>query len=309
MFLRRNEFLMNAAGGDGGASAAPAAAPAPAAAAAPAADPAAAPAQAPAPAVPPAAAPAPAAAEADALLKPPPAAKPAEGAAPEWASKVPEKFHVKAADGSLDMQATLLKQAESYTNLEKVKPATPTAPASAADYTFEIPENLKTHAPEEVVTTAFRERMHKLGLSQEQFSGVMGEYFNLLPEVLNTALQTSVAEARSELSKVWTTPASFEAGVSNAQRAIDGAPEGIRQQVFERFGRDPLFLQFAASFGAEMREDTAPAPAGGGGGGPTEVEQLMASEAYRDPRHKDHATVTARVQTFFKQRYPGAVPA
>lgn len=203
------------------------------------------------------------------------------------------------------MQATLLKQAESYANLEKAKPSAPTAPATASDYTFDIPETMKDHAPEEVVTTAFRERMHKLGLSQEQFTGVMGEYFGLLPEVLNTALQKSAAEARAELSQVWATPAAFDAGLNNAQRAISGAPEGIRQQVFERFGRDPLFIQFAASFGAEMREDSPPANGDGGSGGGNEVESLMASEAYRDPRHKDHHAVSAKVRSHFERRHPG----
>ena len=251
-----------------------------------------------------------AAAAPESLLKAPPAGdtpKPDAVAvgAPEWASKVPEKFLVKAADGSLDMQATLVKQAESYTNLERARG--PQTPATPADYTFEAPERFKDRGPDEVVSGAFRERMHKLKLTQEQFAGVMGEYFDILPAVLDTALQTTVAEARAELSKVWTTPAAFEAGVSDAQRAVDGAPVAIRQKVWEKFGRDPDFLQFAASMGHEMREDRAPANPAGGQQGASEIQAVMQSKAYRDPAHPEHAQVSARVRAHM-ERISGTAP-
>lgn len=302
MNLRRPHFLF-APEGDG--AAAPAAAePVAATAATPAtAEPAPTEAVAATPAASPAASPA-----VDSLLKQPPqgeAAAAAPAGTPDWVGKVPEKFHVKGADGALDMQATLVKQAESYAHLERTRGATP--PATAADYTFEVPDSLKDKAPEGIVTDAFRERMHKLGLSQEQFTGVMSEYFDVLPEVLNGALQLSAAEARQELSKVWTTPTEFEAGLSSAQRAVDGAPQAIRQHVWERFGRDPVFLQFAASIGREMREDTPPTNAGGGNQGASEIQAIMQSKAYRDPSDPQHAVVSQRVRQHF-ERTAGAGP-
>lgn len=240
----------------------------------------------------------------------PAAAAPAQGAdgAPAWAAKVPEKFHVKAADGKVDVEATLLKQAESYTHLEKLRGPQP--PATASDYKFVAPEAFKDVALDDSLSASFREKAHKAGLSQEQYQMVVEQHLELMPGVLDATLKLAANECRAALQQVWKAPNEFEAGLADAQRAVNGAPAAIRDDVWARFGRDPAFIQFAASMGKEMREDVPgnPGQASTTAADMTSVQALMASDAYRNPKNAEHAQVTARVQAFFK-RVHGDAPA
>lgn len=285
MNLRKRNLLMNVA--EAITSTAAPAAPTPAAAPAPAA-----------------AAPAPAADES--LLPPLDAAAPPATDAPSTATDhgwLPEKFRVNAADGKLDLAASSQKLSDSYKNLERTRGAVP--PAAATDYQFTPPEEFKDVQLDDALSAGFRERAHKAGLSQAQYEMVMGEYFTLVPELLNGAAQASAAEARAELSKVWASPAQFDAQVNNAARAISGAPEHLRADLHAKFGRDPLFLQFAASLGQSMREDRAPTnPDGGPSQGDT-LESLMRHPAYSDPKHPEHASVSQRAMKAAQRMAPG----
>ncbi len=243
----------------------------------------------------------------ESLLPPPqaPAAPtpPPAGDAPVWTTKVPEKFHVKGTDGKVDVEATLLKQSESYTNLEKVKGPTP--PAKADDYTFTPPEQFKELKFDDALSAGFRDRAHKAGFTQAQYEMVMGEYLSLVPQVLDSVVKASAQEAKAELSKVWQSPAVFEAQLNNAARAINNAPESIRQDLHARFSRDPLFIQFAAALGAEQREDRPPSNPDGSTGGGMTLEQLQSHPAYRDPKHPEHAAYSQRAMDAAKRMTPG----
>lgn len=269
------------------------------------------PAPAPAPAAAPTTAPAPAADES--LLPPPgtvpaapaaaPAAEPEASTATEY-GWLPDKFRVNGADGKLDLNASSQKLGESYRNLERAKGAG--APSKAEDYAWTPPEELKDLSFDEALHTGFRDRAHKAGLSQEQFAFVMGEYVNLVPELLNGAAEASAAAAREELSKVWSTPSVFEAQVNNAARAIAAGPADLQAELHAKYGRDPAFIRFAAHLGQGMREDRPPSnPDGGTGGGATTVDQLMAHPAYRDPKHPEHKVISQRVMEAHQRANPG----
>ena len=60
-----------------------------------------------------------------------------------------------------------------------------------------------------------------------------------------------------------------------------------------------------AHFGAQMREDAPPRDVGGGTA--QTVEQLMASEAYRNPKHSDHLRVSAQVRAHY-DKVAGTAP-
>lgn len=278
----------------------------PAATAAPAAPAAAPVAPSPAPAAPaPAAAPAtlfsatppaPAAAAATTV----PASAPADPLA--W---LPEKFRVNGADGKFDLDASSRKLADSYTNLEKHRGTG--APAKPEDYTFEVPEQYKEISFDHEANKAFRQRAHAKGLSQEQFDWVMGEYFEMVPAVLDGAAKYSADQARGELQKVWKTQPEFDSGMSAAERAVSLMPPELQAKVKEKYGTDPVFWEFAAQWGKESREDRSATPPAGNAG-TNEVEALMASAAYKNPKDPQHAAVSARVQEFFRKRY-GESPA
>lgn len=248
------------------------------------------------------AAPAPAAAIDSLLAKPgAPAPSPAPTPAPgaddhAW---LPEKFRVMGQDGKLDLAASSKKLSESYGNLERHKGEP--VPENPDAYTYTPPEQFKDMPLDDDLSKGFRERAHAAGLTQKQYEFVMGEYFGLVPKVLDSAAKLSAAEAKTELSKVWKTQAELEAGVSAASRAIGMAPEAIRENVWVKFGRDPDFIQFAAAFGKEMQEDKSPGSGGGGGG--DDITSLLSHPAVGDPKHPEHAKISKQISDHFAKKF------
>jgi hypothetical protein len=297
--------LMDETPGAGGAGAAPAPAPA-GAPAAPAP-----PAPAPAPAAPaPARAPAPAAggegaaggdgsgAAGSALS----AGKGAEGAGGDGGAAgaapgldaIPEKFRVKGANGEVDPLASAAKVAEAYAALEKrlgggggARPKTP------ADYKLpELPEALKGAELEGELTDAFREKAHKAGLSQEQFEFVMGQYFDLAPQLVNGGQAVSAEETIAALKSTW--GKDYQTNAANAWRGLTQVAQAAGLTVAEveaELGNNAAFNRIMAAVGAQMREDTSVNTGGSGAGaagGMSEAAALQASEAFRNPRHPEH---------------------
>lgn len=232
-----------------------------------------------------------------------PAAAPAGGdEPPAW---LPEKFRVMA-EGKLDLQASAQKLASSYAHAEKRIGSGDLPPEAPDAYAYTPPEDFKDLPLDAELSAAFKERAHKAGLTQSQYEMVMGEYFRIVPAMMEGRAAVSAADARAKLQEVWKDPSDYQAQMGNAQRFVTSLPEGLRAQFIGNYGTDPVLAQVAAHFGREMREDR---PAGGLGapGGSGSAEQLMASEAYRNPKHVDHARVSAQVADIFRRQY-GANP-
>jgi hypothetical protein len=281
MFIRKFFPICEEAGAGGGGGAA-----------APAAAPVAAPTPAPAPAE-----------GTESLLKPPAEAAAPAAPAPAPAAftpdSVPEKFRVMKADGSLDLEASFLKQSVSYGELSKKLGGGGGAPAAPAEYAFQMPEAMKDLELDPTLTTEFKDIAHKHGLTQEQYQAMVEVGLKQVPGILNSVLKLSADEARGSLQKAW--GGDYEKNLGNAQRAIDAVGGELGKDMWARFGRDPAFLQFAAKMGSDMREDKAPVNNDGSGGGPATIDALMASDAYRNPKNPDHARVSAQVQAHHKR--------
>lgn len=255
-----------------------------------------------------AAAPTPAPAQPQSLLTRPTApvdaeAAPSAPATGEWFTRVPDKFLVKSESGEADPVATLLKATESYKSLEKMRTLAPAAPT---DYAFVPPEGMQGLVMDDAESVAFREKAHKAGMSQEQYQMIMSEYVTQIPKLLNATAQLSADEARAELSKHWKGD-DFTRNIEAANRAISGVPGDVSAAAFDKFGSDPDFIRFAAHYGQQMREGTAPPNADGSGATKT-VDSMMASEAYRNPKHPDHQAVSLQVSNFHRKTY-GTNPA
>lgn len=267
-----------------------------------------------APATPPASAPAPAAPESlihGEATAPAPAAdgtKPTDPPADPFAAllgKVPEKFHVKGEGDKLDPAATLAKALEHRDHLEKRLGAGDLPPKSAAEYAFEMPEDMKDFSLKTDRLDAFKEQAHAKGITGEQFKWMMASYLKAAPDLMEGAAAMTAAQARAELQKVWTQPAEMDQGIDNASRALRALPKDLVEATRE-LGTNPAFLRAMSHFGAQLREDRPPA---GDGGAQTQqtVEQMMASEAYRNPKHADHARVSEQVRKHY-QNVAGTAP-
>lgn len=210
------------------------------------------------------------------------------------------------ADGKLDLTASSQKLAEGYTHAAKRIGSGDLPPAKPEDYKLTLPETLKDMPVDEEATNSFRAEAHKAGLTQSQFDLVMGRYYDMVPSLLNSAAKVSADEARGQLQAVWQSKPEFEANMNDAQRAFQAAPPALHDRLHEKFGTDPDFIQFAAAMGKSFREDRP--PSGAATAPAQDPETLMSSEAYRNPKHPQHAMVSAQVKAIYDKRYGTNAP-
>lgn len=247
------------------------------------------------------------------------AASPAPGAAPAAAPNalaaatqagthdfVPEKHRVLKEDGSLDYEATLRKNAEAYQALSKRTGDHGMPPAHPGDYRLTPPDALKDALKlDDPAMQAFLTKMHERGLSQSQLDSVMAGFYDVAPKLVGGAVEMDADACVAELGKVWATPEAQQQNFQAADRAIRAFGGERSQRLLEKYGNDPDAIWLMAQVGAQIKESSPPAGGGGVASVPAEIQTLMASEAYRDPKHEQHAQVTAKVNALIGKA-PGA---
>lgn len=311
MHVRRYP-LMDAAGQDGQlpggapAASAPAAAPAPS----PADSPAAAPSPAAAGAPSPDGASGGGAPAAGSLLARG-AAAPATGSAPAAAPAgdgdkppvIPEKYQVKNEDGSINWEASALKQAQGYQHLAQ-RLGSDAPPKTVDDYAPELPQGMTMDAlKQDPLFAGFLKGAHSKGMTNAQVSYILGE-FQQRVQMLNEQ-RADPELAAVELQKVWTVPGEFDKGLSNAYRgakafAVDAEHA---QRLEQKFGSDPDFIRLMAKVGAELGEDVQ--PAGLNGAEAETLESLLKHPAYFDAKHPEHAAIVAKTRVLYAKKTGG----
>lgn len=160
----------------------------------------------------------------------------------------------------------------------------------------ELPEALKDAQLNDEMHNAFREEAHKAGLTQGQFEFVMGKYLDLAPQLVNGAQQVTADSAIAELKTAW--GKDYQAQAANAWRGLSqiASVAGLTvEQVDAELGNSPAFNRIMAAVGAQLREDTSPQTGGGtSSSGMADAAALQASEAFRNPRHPEHAATVAK---------------
>lgn len=150
---------------------------------------------------------------------------------------------------------------------------------------------------DEGMHAAFREEAHKAGLSQSQFEFVMGKYLDLAPQLVQGSAQLKADDAIAELKTVW--GKDYAAQSANAWRGLNqiASAAGLTvEQVDAELGNNPAFVRIMATVGAQLREDTSINAGGGGamGSNLADAAALQSSEAFRNPRHPEHAATVAK---------------
>lgn len=221
---------------------------------------------------------------------------------------IPEKYQVKKEDGSLDLEASSRKLAEAYGHAEKRIGAGDVRPKAAEEYTVTVPEAFKdAFKPEEDQGFQdFRTKAFEAGMTQKQLDLVMDRYFEMAPQLVAAAGVLDANTCKAELEKAWATPATFSRNVGLAFSAATAlsskAGIDVQQIMNGPLGNNPQFLQLMAALGPELAEDKNPNSEGNITSG-DEIETLMASEAYSNPSHKDHARVSEKVRNYFSKKY------
>lgn len=229
-----------------------------------------------------------------------PAAEPAvPSAEPEFVFA--EKVLVKGADGAEDWQATARKAEQARQHLEKRLGAGEAPPKDVTGYEFTAPEDLKDFELNTERIDAFKTEALEKGITPGQFKWMMESYLKAAPDLMEGAAKMTAAQAKAELQTVWAD--ALDTKLAAAGKAAAAMPEDLREAA-KAYGTDPVVLRVLSWVGEQLGEDKpltaqpSQAPTGA-------VNTIMASEAYRNPRHPDHQRVSMQVQQFFASQ-PGA---
>lgn len=210
----------------------------------------------------------------------------------------PEAFRVMNGD-ALDVNASAAKLAEAY----NARAAFGEIPAADAEYNapegFEGWEEIKQM---DAVKT-FTEEARKLGMTHAQYSFALKEIAAAELDGRNYAQQSNRDESERVLREAWADKGTYDLNIKQANNAVTAlvAPDE-RAGFLAKYGSDAQIIKMLARIGGELSEDQSvgllePIPTG------EDLRSLMASEAYTNSKHPQHAEVFARVQRAYTKTY------
>lgn len=217
---------------------------------------------------------------------------------------IPEKYQVKK-EGSdeIDQEASLQKLLQGHKSLEGRVGSGGLAPAAPTDYKIEVPDQFKEHwAPEgDPMLQEFLVGAHGAKLSQEQMNFVMGEYFKIAPALVAGARQLTNDECIADLRTEWKDDATYKRELNKSYNGLLSVAGKDAEGLMKDYGNDPRFIRMLNRIGTETQEDNSIHNEGGGAGGGngSEIQELLMSEAYTNPKHPQHATVSKKIADYF----------
>lgn len=234
------------------------------------------------------------------------------GAAPEQQEFIPEKYQVKKADGTLDLEQSSRKLAESYSHLEKRLGSGDAPPKSVDEYAPKIEAegfNWEEFKADEG-TQSFLKGAHAKGLTNDQVAFVIGEYLNVAPGLMEGNAQLTQEECVAELKTVWPTDTDFKANVQASYRAAqafasEGNAPGSFDRLMSKYGNDPDFLAFTANIGKELNEDTTVNPGAASNDADFAVQTSELRQQLQDlpPHDPKREVVQQKLDALYQQRY------
>lgn len=212
-----------------------------------------------------------------------------------WMDSVPDKF--KTADG-INTEALF----KSYSHLETRMGSTGLPPESADKY--EVPQVFgDAELPEETIQN-LKTWAHENGLTQKQMEAVSSDFMETLNEVKESLLEeigyeppeVKIENAKNALLEVYGSEQEVQKNLSLAEKAARAYYNG---DISEIEHNPAILVQVLAKIGAQIGEDK------GHIGGPVQNidrQKLMASEAFINPFHPEHALVMQQVTASYQGR-------
>jgi len=207
---------------------------------------------------------------------------------------IPEKFKVTAEDGSVDYKATVAKMNESYSYLEKKVGTGEVAPKSVDEYKleredFDFEEFKADESNKEFLTEA-----HKHGITNKQLDFLLSEYDKRAVDLVSNSSQIDTDTTVQTLQSDWGDK--YEANIFNAVKAARACGITDEQINDPLIGNNVAFIKMAAYFGSQMTEDK---PVNNGTPVNVDIQSLMRSEAFFNPKHPDHKSVKAQIDSYY----------
>ena len=207
---------------------------------------------------------------------------------------IPDKFKVTAEDGSVDYKATVAKLSDSYNYLEKKVGTGEVAPKSADEYKIEREDfNFEDFKADES-NKQFLAEAHKHGITNKQLDFLLSEYDKRAVDLVSNSSQIDTDTTVQTLQSDWGDK--YEANIFNAVKAARAC--GITDEQINNplIGNNVAFIKMAAYFGSQMTEDK---PVSNGTPVNVDIQSLMRSEAFFNPKHPDHKSVKAQIDSYY----------
>ncbi|HAA40903.1 MAG TPA: hypothetical protein DCE36_12610 [Pseudomonas sp.] len=232
------------------------------------------------------------------------------GAQPDY---FPEKYQVKKEDGTLDLEQSSRKLAESYKHLETRMGSGDIPPKTAEEYAVKL-EGVEGFNWDEFKadegTQSFLKGAHAKGLTNAQVEYVIGEYMKAAPGLVEGGVQLSQQDCAATLKAAWGDEQAMTQNVRASYRAAEtfasepGKP-GNFAALQAKYGNDPDFIAFTANIGKELKEDRAI----NGGAQVNEadfnikVSELRAQLEALPPHDPKRPGVQAQLNDMYDQKY------
>lgn len=207
---------------------------------------------------------------------------------------IPDKFKVTAEDGSVDYKATVAKMNESYSYLEKKVGTGEVAPKSVDEYKIEREDFSFDDFKADESNKAFLEEAHKHGITNKQLDFLLSEYDKRAVDLVSNNSQIDTDTTVQTLQTEWGDK--YEANIFNAVKAARACGITDEQINDPLIGNNVAFIKMAAYFGSQINEDK---PVTNGTPVNVDIQSLMRSEAFFNPKHPDHKSVKAQIDSYY----------
>ena len=209
-------------------------------------------------------------------------------------TSIPDKFKVTAEDGSVDYKATVAKMNESYSYLEKKVGTGEVAPKSVDEYKLEREDFDFEEFKADESNKEFLSEAHKHGITNKQLDFLLSEYDKRAVDLVSNSSQIDTDTTVQTLQSDWGDK--YEANIFNAVKAARAC--GITDEQINNplIGNNVAFIKMAAYFGSQMTEDK---PVSNGTPVNVDIQSLMRSEAFFNPKHPDHKSVKAQIDSYY----------
>ena len=207
---------------------------------------------------------------------------------------IPEKFKVTAEDGSVDYKATVAKMNESYSYLEKKVGTGEIAPKSVDEYKVEREGFDFEEFKKDESNNSFLKSAHAQGITNKQLDFLLSEYDKRAVDLVSNSSQIDTDSTVQTLQSDWGDK--YEANIFNAVTAARACGITDEQINDPMIGNNVAFIKMAAYFGSQMTEDK---PINNGTPVNVDIQSLMRSEAFFNPKHPDHKSVKAQIDSYY----------
>lgn len=207
---------------------------------------------------------------------------------------IPEKFKVTAEDGSVDYKATVAKMNESYSYLEKKVGTGEIAPKSVDEYKVEREGFDFEEFKKDESNNSFLKSAHAQGITNKQLDFLLSEYDKRAVDLVSNSSQIDTDTTVQTLQSEW--GQDYEKNIFNAVKAARACGITDEQINDPMIGNNVAFIKMAAYFGSQMTEDK---PINNGTPVNVDIQSLMRSEAFFNPKHPDHKSVKAQIDSYY----------